>query len=229
MDGAMLSKSWIQFSVDGWSCVPFLFFDLRPNYGGDNEDNGDLIQKACTVALSDADPAPGHCDPYLRQRLLDTHRQVWVSAPFSWFLVHTRFCLCFQESVYPVLWKFWRLCGGVNGNFLQEGLCQIHVYCTQSSCPCGRPLLTHTSTGDPQRLKGRSGSVSVECPDEHKILFEPSKDVWRVWGLILNVILAHLRLFGGFSSALGRGVYFFGGIQHSPVDGHSATSCNFGL
>ena len=34
MGGAMLSKSLIQFSVDGWDCVPSLSFDLRPNYGG---------------------------------------------------------------------------------------------------------------------------------------------------------------------------------------------------
>ena len=33
----MLSKFLIQFSVDGWGCVPSLLFDLRPNYGGDNE------------------------------------------------------------------------------------------------------------------------------------------------------------------------------------------------
>ena len=39
MGGAMLSKSLIQFSVDGWDCVSSLLFDLRPNYGGDNEDN----------------------------------------------------------------------------------------------------------------------------------------------------------------------------------------------
>ena len=45
MDEAMLSKSLIQFSVDGWGCVPSLLFDLRPNYGGGNEDNGDLLQK----------------------------------------------------------------------------------------------------------------------------------------------------------------------------------------
>ena len=45
MGGAMLSKSLIQFSVDGWSCVPSLWFDLRPNYGGGHEDNGDLLQK----------------------------------------------------------------------------------------------------------------------------------------------------------------------------------------
>ena len=39
----MLSKSLSQFSVDGQRCVPSLFFDLRPNYGRDNEDNGDLL------------------------------------------------------------------------------------------------------------------------------------------------------------------------------------------
>ena len=37
MGGAMLSKSLIQFSVDGWGYVPFLLFDLRPNNGGSNE------------------------------------------------------------------------------------------------------------------------------------------------------------------------------------------------
>ena len=42
MRWAMLSKSLIQFSIDGWGCVPSLLFDLRPNYGGGNEDNGDL-------------------------------------------------------------------------------------------------------------------------------------------------------------------------------------------
>ena len=40
----MLSKSLIQFSVDGWSCVPSLFFDLSPDSDGGNEDNGNLLQ-----------------------------------------------------------------------------------------------------------------------------------------------------------------------------------------
>ena len=35
----MLSKSLIQFSVDGQGCVPSLLFDLKPNYGGGDEDN----------------------------------------------------------------------------------------------------------------------------------------------------------------------------------------------
>ena len=33
----------------------------------------------------------------------------------------------------------------------------------------------------------------------------------------------------GFSFACGHGVSFFGGIQHSPVNGGSAVSCNFGV
>ena len=49
MGEAMLSKSLTQFSVDGQGCVPSLLFDLRPNYGGGNEDNGNLLQKVpCT-------------------------------------------------------------------------------------------------------------------------------------------------------------------------------------
>ena len=39
----MLSKSLIQSSVDVQGYVPSLLFDLRPNYDGGNEDNGDLL------------------------------------------------------------------------------------------------------------------------------------------------------------------------------------------
>ena len=38
-----VSESLIQFSVGGWGCIPSLLFDLRPNYGRGNEDNGDLL------------------------------------------------------------------------------------------------------------------------------------------------------------------------------------------
>ena len=62
MDRAKLSKSLIQFSAEGWGCVPSLLFDLRPNYGGGNEDSDDLLQKAhaCAAILSASDPAAGH-------------------------------------------------------------------------------------------------------------------------------------------------------------------------
>ena len=41
----MFNKSLIQFSVDGRGCVPSLLLDLRPDYGGGNEDNSDLLLK----------------------------------------------------------------------------------------------------------------------------------------------------------------------------------------
>ena len=45
MGVAMLHKSLIQFSIEEQGCGPSLLFDLRPNYGGGNEDNGELLQK----------------------------------------------------------------------------------------------------------------------------------------------------------------------------------------
>ena len=89
-----------------------------------------------------------------------------------------------QEPIFPVLCKFWRLCGGVNGDLLQEDLCHAQVCCIQSPCPCSSPLLTWTSAGDTQtqfclNLCGVSGSWG---------LFEPSEHLWQVWGLILNAI-----------------------------------------
>ena len=61
----------------------------------------------------------------------------------------------------------------------------------------------------------------------HKVLPEPSEHLWQVWCLILNAISPLLLSCWGFSFALGRGVSFFGGIQHFPVDGCSASSFNF--
>ena len=71
MGGALLSKSLIQFSVDGRGSVLSLLFDLRPNYGGGNEDNGDLLQKVpCRHYYTQCpQPAAGHRQP---TRLLET-------------------------------------------------------------------------------------------------------------------------------------------------------------
>ena len=96
-----------------------------------------------------------------------------------------------------------QLYGGVNGNLLQESLCQTQVCCTQSPCPCGSPLLTHTSLGDTQTqfclsLCGVSGSWCTQG------LFEPFEHLWRVWGLILNMISPLLPSCWGFFFALGR-------------------------
>ena len=105
----MLSKSLNQFSVDGWDCVPSLLFDLRPNYGGSNEDSGDLLQKVPCA----------HCQTQClwscsRPLLIHTSTgDSWTlpgksgsvscgaTALFSWVLVCTRFCLCLPRFCFP--------------------------------------------------------------------------------------------------------------------------------
>ena len=52
----MLSKSLIQFSVDGQACVPSLLLGLRPNYGGSNEDNGESESEVAQSCLTLCDP-----------------------------------------------------------------------------------------------------------------------------------------------------------------------------
>ena len=106
--------------------------------------------------------------------------------------------------------------------------CMSQVCCSQSPCPHGTQLLTCGSTGDTQTHNDRTGSVSVGFlrPRAHKVLFEPSEHLWRVWGLSLNVISPLLPSCWGFSFALRHGGIFIGGIQHSPVDG---CCCNFGV
>ena len=98
----------------------------------------------------------------------------------------------------------------------------------RAPCPCSRQLLTYISTGDTQTLKGRSGSDSVGSlgPGAHKVLFEPSEHLWQVWGVIVNTISVLLTSCWGFS-CLDIGYFFFGGIQHCPVNGCSEASCNF--
>ena len=122
MGGAMLSKSLIQFSVDGWGCVPSLLFGLRSN---------------CQPVPPPE--TPGHSQASLGQSLVES----LLLGPGA----HKVF-LC--PPTYTVLCKFWQLYGGVNGDLLQEGLCHTQVCCTQSSCPCSSPLLTRNSSGDTQ-------------------------------------------------------------------------------
>ena len=142
------------------------------------------MSSACTATLSAPEPAAGHRQPMpppetperSQARLSQSLVGSLLLSSGSWCT--QSFVCALQESVSPVLCKFWRLYGGVNGDLLQEGLCHIQVCCTQSPYPCGRPLLTRTSIGDTQTLKGRSGSVSVGTPGALNVLFEPSKYLW---------------------------------------------------
>ena len=69
MDGAMLSKSLIQFSVDGQSCVPSLLFDLTRKKGSVH-----TLPHSMSPILQQAT-----ANPCFHQRLLDNHRQVLAS------------------------------------------------------------------------------------------------------------------------------------------------------
>ena len=64
-----------------------LCFCLRPNYGGGNKDNGDLLQKDFrqhsgaprSVVVRALTPQEATVNPHLRWRLQGTHKQVWLS------------------------------------------------------------------------------------------------------------------------------------------------------
>ena len=116
-------------------------------------------------------------------------------------------------------------------DFLQEDL--HHKVCLPGLLQ-PELLLQQQDTADLHRrhsFKFRSGSASVGClgPGVHKVFLSPLRVSSRYGVLILIVILLLLPSCWGFSFALGCGVSFFGGIQHSPVDDGSAVSCNFGV
>ena len=218
-------------------------------------------------------PHQAHVNPHLCHRLLDTHRQVWLSLLWglcSFLLgpdVHEVLSVL-SKSLFPLsrgssVIKFhwppksnslgflspfagllgWEICCGAwnfhsSADFFGRKFPQFmgcllgcfmvgvmatsskrcyatcyasQVCCSQSPCPCSRPLLTCASIEDTQTLKGRSGSVSVEPLDSgaHKVLLEPSKHHWQIWGLILNAISSLFSSCLGFHFALGHKVSFF--------------------
>ena len=143
MGRAILSKSLIQFSPDVWGCVPSLLFDLRLNHGGGDEDNGNLLWKVpcmhCCIQCPQpcSRPPPTHASAGDSCTLAASLGQSLIGplllSPGYWCT--QGFVCALQESVSPVLCKFWKLYGGVNSDLLQEGLCHSQVCCTQSPAP----------------------------------------------------------------------------------------------
>ena len=176
-----------------------------PNYGGGNEDNGDLPEKIPCMYCHTQCPQPCSRPPLTHASARDSRTPTGksgtvscgVTAPFSWVLVH-KVLLCPPRLYFPNLCKFWQHYVGVNGDLIQEDLCHTHI---QNLCPCGRPLLTRISTGDAQTqfclsLCGVPGSWCTQG------LLEPSEHLRREWGLILNVNLPLLPSCWGFSFVL---------------------------
>ena len=131
MGAVMLSKSLIQFSVDGWSCVPFLLFTWWQTMVEVMKIMATSFKRshACTAALTGPNPESGHHWP---SPLLESLEHSWASlGSLLWghcsFLLGPgahKVLLCPPRVYFPVLCKFWHLYGGLNGDLLQEGLCQ---------------------------------------------------------------------------------------------------------
>ena len=91
----MLSKSSIQFSVDGWSCVPSLFFTWGQTMVEVMKIMATSFKRfhTCTSTLSAPMLPQDTADPGLCQRLWTLMGKsgsvsYGVTAPFSWVLVH---------------------------------------------------------------------------------------------------------------------------------------------
>ena len=78
MGGAMLSKSLIQFSVDGWSYVPSLLFTWAQIMVEAIKIMETSFKRshACTATFSAPNPAAGHRRP---TPLLETPGHSWVT------------------------------------------------------------------------------------------------------------------------------------------------------
>ena len=133
---------------------------------------------ACTALLSAPEFAAGHHQPtppletsgHSETSLGQSLVASLLLSPGSW-CAQVSVC-ALQESISPILCKFWWLCDGVNGDLFQEGLCHTQVCCTQRPYPCGRPLLTLPLQ---ETLKHSSGSVSVGSlgPGAYKACLRP--------------------------------------------------------
>ena len=206
-----------------------------------------LAPDACKVLFVPSNSLfPQSCGSYvIKSHWLPKSNSLRVFSPFpgspGWeiyvgpriFLTVWEFlwCNCFVDCGLSTWWLF----GGANGNILQEGLWHTLLCqgcCSQSFCPHVNPLLTSASTGDPQTLKSMSGSVSVGSLGPTRDLHTRSLhtrfclsslsiscgyDVWlQMW------FHPSYHFVGAFLLPLDKWHLFFGGVQHSPVDGCSA-------
>ena len=152
-------------------------------------------------------------NPQLCRRLLDTHRQIWVSllwAHCSFLLspgAHKVLCVP-SKSLFP------QSCVSSGGSVV--GLMATsskRAYAIPRSVARRAPALVAGHcwpVPSQETLKHSSSSVSgVSGSWCTQYLFEPSEHLWQVRGLILNMILPFLWSCWGFSFALGRGISVF--------------------
>ena len=210
MDRAMFSKSLIQFSVDGWGCVPSLLFTWGQTMVEVMKTMATSFKRshACTAALSAPNSAAGHHWPMPPP---ETPGHSWTSLRQSLVGTLSPGVWCTQASVVPSKSLFPQSCVSSGSSMVglmvppPRGLMPYPGLCTQRPYPCGRPLLTHISAGDTQTqcclsLCGVLGSWCAQS------MFEPSEHLWQVWVLILNVISPLLPSSGASPLPLDMGI-----------------------
>ena len=121
------------------------------------------------------------------------------SGTVSWVLVH-KVLLCPPRVYFPVLYKFWRLYSGVDGDLLQADLCHTN---TQSPCPCSRPL---------QYLHRRCSNTILSQSLWDLWILVCTRFVWALWASLAGMgfdpecEFTPLTLLLRLSFALGQGV-----------------------
>ena len=151
-----------------------------------------------------------------------------VTAPFSWVLLHTRFCLCAPRVCFPVLCMFWQLNSGVKwwppprGFMPYPGL--LHP----------EPLPLRQATAYQYLHRRHSSTVLAQSLWSIWVLGH-TRFVWALWASLVGMEFESKHDFtpptvflGLFLCPWTRGI-FFGVIQHSLFSGCSAASCNFGV
>ena len=161
----MLSKSLIQFSVGGQGCVPSVLF----TWGQTRVEVMKIMvtffkrSQAPRPAAGRRRPTPlletpGHSQASLGQSPVGS----LLLSPGSWC---TRFCLCLPRVCFPVLWKFWRLYGGVDGDLLQEASATPRSAAPRASAPAAG----HCRPEPPQEMLRQLCLSLRGVPGAHKV------------------------------------------------------------
>ena len=208
MSRAMLSKSLIQFCLWAGLCsLPIIWPEAKLLEIMKIMGTSFKMSHAGTATLSAPNLTTGHCwhmpppetpgpsQASLGQSLVGS----LLLSLGSWCT--QGFVCALQESVSPVLCKFWWLYGGVNGDLLQE-----HYTIPQSNASRAPASAAVHCWSIPLQETLKHSSAWVFGSWCTQGMFEPSKHLWQVWGLILNRISPLLPSFWGFSFALGCGV-----------------------
>ena len=198
------------FLLMGEAVFPPVIY-LGPSYGGDNEDNGELLKRSHvqTATLSAPNPPADHCWPTL---LPETpgHSQASLGQSFVGSLLLSPGSCCaqgsvcaLQESIPPVLCKVWELYDGVNGDLLQEGM-------PYPSQPHPEPLPLRQSTADPY-LHRRHSNTALSQSLWGLWVLVCTRFVWALWASLASVgfdskcDFAPSTILLGLSFALGLG------------------------